>query len=100
MVLIETMSGISLWCDLSWFCKNYICIDEGKNGMRIISYLQVSHLSCRRASLRAQSGFTVFMNDKSRTMCSVLKNVGFFSVSALLPDLLQAFLSTGYCYMF
>lgn len=53
-------------------------IGEGEHGMRIISYLQVSHLSCRRASLRAQSGFAVFMKDKSRTMCSVLKNVGFF----------------------
>lgn len=33
---------------------------------------------CGRGSLRAQGGFTVFMNQKSRTICSVLKNVVFF----------------------
>lgn len=55
---------------------------------------------CGRGSLRAQGGFTVFMNQKSRTICSVLKNVFFFPVPSLLPHLLQAFLSTGYCNMF
>lgn len=47
--------------------------------------LQVSHLSLGRESLRAQSGFTVYMNQNSRTMCSVLENGGFFPVSSCSP---------------
>lgn len=53
--------------------------------MRNVRYLQVSHLSCGRGSLSAQGGFTVFMNQKSRTICSVLKNVGCFSVPPPAP---------------
>lgn len=65
MVLIEgEYLEKALWCDMSWFCMNSIRIDEGEPGMRNVSYLQVSRLSCGRRSLRAQGGFTVFMNEK------------------------------------
>lgn len=46
--------------------------------------LQVSHLSLGRGNLRAQSGFTVYMNQISRTMCSFLENF-FFPVSSYSP---------------
>lgn len=36
---------------------NPVLISEGEQGMRDVSYLQVSHLSCGRGSLRSQGGF-------------------------------------------
>lgn len=100
----------------------YASLKENKEwGMLVVCRF---HTWAVEGGLRAQGGFTIFMNQMCRAVCSVLENVvclfvwvGLFvcfgggvvfpplfffnlPISPLLPKLLQAFLWTGCCYMF